>query len=100
MKCCIFPSGQPVLVEVSISLRNILEIDEHKQVRLVGVSDCSARRQTTEHSKRCSFGVACRSKDIFGDKVGTLQFLPDSYEEMGGCKKAAIISTSFATKSF
>ena len=25
-------SGQPVLVEVSISLRNILEIDEHKQV--------------------------------------------------------------------
>ena len=24
--------GQPVLVEVSLSLRNILEIDEHKQV--------------------------------------------------------------------
>ena len=28
-----FPlSGNPVLVEVSVSLRNILEIDEHKQV--------------------------------------------------------------------
>ena len=25
--------GQPVLVEVSVSLRNILEIDEHSQVR-------------------------------------------------------------------
>ena len=25
-------SGNPVLVEVSVSLRNILEIDEHKQV--------------------------------------------------------------------
>ena len=25
-------SGQPVLVEVSLSLRNILEIDEHRQV--------------------------------------------------------------------
>ena len=26
-------SGKPVDVEVSVSLRNILEIDEHKQVR-------------------------------------------------------------------
>ena len=25
-------AGQPVLVEVSVSLRNILEIDEHRQV--------------------------------------------------------------------
>ena len=31
--CFIF-SGKPVDVEVSVSLRNILEIDEHKQVGL------------------------------------------------------------------
>ena len=27
-------SGQPVLVEISVSLRNILEIDEHRQVNI------------------------------------------------------------------
>ena len=30
-----FISGNPVLVQVSVSLRNILEIDEHKQVNYV-----------------------------------------------------------------
>jgi hypothetical protein len=29
-----FISGQPVLVELSVSLRNILEIDEHRQVTI------------------------------------------------------------------
>ena len=32
LKLSISFSGQPVLVEISLSLRNILEIDEHKQV--------------------------------------------------------------------
>ena len=29
-------AGSPVLVQVSVSLRNILEIDEHKQVSYTG----------------------------------------------------------------
>jgi len=31
----IFFTGKPVQVEISISLRNILEIDEHKQVNTI-----------------------------------------------------------------
>ncbi len=36
-------AGNPVLVEVSVSLRNILEIDEHKQVR--EMMDCATDKR-------------------------------------------------------